>query len=63
MIHLRRLALQGTELERACTAIIRVKLLKVGAAVVRNTRRVRMLLASQHPLKHVFLSVARALVP
>jgi hypothetical protein len=63
MISLRRLALQGTELERACTATIRVKLLKIGAAVVRNTRRVRVLLASQHPLKHVFLSAACALAP
>jgi hypothetical protein len=63
MINLRRLALVGTELERACTATIRVKLLKIGAAIMRNTRRVRVLLASQHPLKHVFLSAARAVAP
>ncbi|HEV6966102.1 IS1380 family transposase [Roseateles sp.] len=63
MINLRRLALKGTELERACAATIRVKLLKIGAAVLRNTRRVRLLLASQHPLKHVFLTAARALAP
>jgi Transposase DDE domain group 1 len=63
MIKLRRLALHGTELERACAATIRVKLLKIGAAVVRNTRRVRVLLASQHPLKQVFLGAARALAP
>ena len=63
MINLRRLALQGTELERACTATIRVKLLKIGAAVLRNTRRVRLLLASHHPLKDVFLTAARALAP
>jgi len=63
MINLRRLALQGTELARACTATIRGKLLKIGAAVVRNTRRVRLLLASHHPLKDVFLNAARALAP
>jgi Transposase DDE domain group 1 len=63
MIKLRRLALRDTELARACTATIRVKLLKIGASVVRNTRRVRVLLASQHPLKHVFLSAARAMAP
>ena len=63
MINLRRLALGGTELARACTATIRIKLLKIGAAIVRNTRRVRVLLASQHPLQHVFLSAARALAP
>jgi len=63
MINLRRLALKGTELERACAATIRIKLLKIGAAVLRNTRRVRLLLASHHPLKHVFLTAARALAP
>lgn len=63
MVNLRRLALAGTELERACTATIRTRLLKIGAAIVRNTRRVRVLLASQHPLKHVFVSAARALAP
>lgn len=63
MINLRRLALVGTELARACTATIRVKLLKIGAAIVRNTRRVRVLLASQHPLKHVFIHAAQALAP
>ena len=63
MINLRRLALAGTELARACTATIRVKLLKIGAAIVRNTRRVRVLLASQHPLKHVFIHAAQALAP
>lgn len=63
MINLRRLALKGTELERACAATIRLKLLKIGAAVLRNTRRVRLFLASHHPLKDVFLSAARALAP
>ena len=63
MINLRRMALKGTELERACTHTIRTKLLKIGAAVVRNTRRVRILLASSHPLRHVFLSAAHALAP
>jgi hypothetical protein len=61
MVKLRRLGLQGTELAKACTATIRTRLLKIGAAIVRNTRRVRLLLASQHPLQHVFLAAARAL--
>lgn len=63
MIHLRRMALKGTQLERACSGTIRTKLLKIGAAVVRNTRRVRLLLASSHPMKHVSLVAARALAP
>lgn len=61
MINLRRIALKGTVLAQACTATIRTKLLKIGAAVLRNTRRVRLLLASQHPLQHVFMTAARAL--
>lgn len=63
MIRLRRLALHGTELERACTATIRTKLLKIGAALVRNTRRIRVLMASHHPLRHVFFAAAQALAP
>ena len=63
MINLRRLALKGTELAQACTATIRTKLLKIGAAVLRNTRRVRVLLASAHPMKQVFITAARALSP
>jgi Transposase DDE domain group 1 len=63
MINLRRLALKGTELANACTATIRTKLLKIGAAILRNTRRVRVLLASAHPMKHVFITAAHALAP
>jgi len=63
MERLRALALVGTELERACAATIRVKLLKIGAVIVRNTRRIRFLLTSHHPLKHVFFTAVRALAP
>ena len=63
MINLRRLALTGTELAQACKATIRTRPLKIGAAALRNTRRVRVLLASAHPMKHVFLIAERALSP
>jgi hypothetical protein len=63
MQRLRELGLKATELERATAATLRVRLLKIGAAVVRNTRRVRILLASHHPLRAVFLHAARALAP
>jgi hypothetical protein len=60
MHRLRSMALAGSELERATAATIRVRLLKIGAAVVRNTRRVRVLLASHHPLRELFaLAAAR----
>ena len=63
MQRLREIGLKATELERATAATIRVRLLKIGAAIVRNTRRVRILLASHHPLRAVFLHAAQALAP
>jgi hypothetical protein len=63
MINLRRHALAGTVLANACTATIRVQLLKIAAAIVRNTRRVRVMLASSHPMRAVFASAAHALAP
>jgi hypothetical protein len=44
-------------------ATIRVRLLKIGAAILRNTRRIRILFASHHPLRETFLVAARALAP
>jgi hypothetical protein len=61
MQRLRALALQGTELERASAATIRVRLLKIGAAILRNTRRVRVMLASHHPLRVLFATAASKL--
>ncbi|HWI12375.1 MAG TPA: IS1380 family transposase [Burkholderiaceae bacterium] len=62
MQQLRALALQSTELERASAATIRVRLLKIGAAILRNTRRVRVMLASHHPLRELFATAAARLV-
>ena len=61
MHRLRSTALAGSELERATAATIRVRLLKIGAAIVRNTRRVRVLLASHHPLRELFALAATRL--
>ena len=61
MQRLRALALRATELERASAATIRVRLLKIGAAILRNTRRVRVMLASHHPLRELFATAATRL--
>ncbi len=61
MQRLREIGLAATELANATAATIRVRLLKIGAAVVRNTRRIRILFASHHPLRNTFLIAARAL--
>jgi hypothetical protein len=63
MQRLRAIALANTDLARATTATIRVKLLKIGAAVIRNSRRVRILFASHHPMRDTFLIAAQALAP
>ena len=58
---LRTLALVGTELARAQVTTIRLKLLKIGAVVLRNTRKVRLLLASSYPYQAIFSQVVKAL--
>jgi len=61
MERMRALALRGTELARAQVGTIRLKLLKIGAVVLRNTRRVRLLLSSSYPYQAVFAQAAKAL--
>lgn len=61
MQRLREIGLAATELATATAATIRVRLLKIGAAVIRNTRRVRILFSSHHPHRETFFTAARAL--
>ncbi len=60
---IRRVGLKGTGLARAQVTTIRLKLLKIGAVVVRNTRRVRFQLSSAHPYQHLFRLVVTRLEP
>jgi hypothetical protein len=53
----RRRALPGTDLARAQVNTLRLKLLKVGAAVLRNTRRIRLHLPNSYPYKELFCSI------
>jgi hypothetical protein len=53
---LRRIGLSGTELARAQVGTIRLRLLKIGAVVTRNTRRIRLWLSSSFPLQELFCS-------
>jgi hypothetical protein len=56
-------ATQGTELVRAYVGTLRLKLLKIGAIILRNTRRIRFLLASACPYQKLFFLVAARLAP
>ena len=54
---IRRLGLSGTELQEAQCDTIRLRLLKIGAVIVRNTRRIRFHLSSAYPWKSLFCAV------
>ena len=57
---MKRHALHGTELARATSATIRCRLLKMGASIMTNTRRIVLMLATSHPLRELFaLAAAR----
>lgn len=63
MSAIRRLALKGTSLAKAQCGTIRLKLLKIGAVIIRNTRRVKFLLSSSYPYKDLFCKIHRKLCP
>lgn len=57
--NLRRRFLGGTELERAYVGTIRLRLLKIGGIVVRNTRRIVVKLSSVFPGRPLFEQVLK----
>jgi len=60
---IRRLALKGTEWAKAYVGTLRLKLLKIGAVILRNTRRIRFLLSSSYPHQDLFFLAANRLAP
>jgi hypothetical protein len=58
---IRRVGLAGTELARAQVGTIRLKLLKIGTVIVRNTRRIRLFFSSAYPDQELFKKVCAAL--
>lgn len=57
MEYIRRTALAGTELARAQVTTIRLKLLKIGTVILRNTRRIRLLFSSAYPHQQLFATM------
>jgi hypothetical protein len=55
--------LQVTELATAQVNTIRLKLFKIGAAIIRNTRSIRFLLSSSYPYQHLWHHVMQKLAP
>ena len=60
---IRRIALKGTELANAYVGTLRLKLFKIGAVILKNTRRIRFLLASGCPYKELYFLAANRLAP
>ena len=59
----RRIALVGTGMAHAQCGTIRLRLLKIGAVIVRNTRRVRFMMSSACPDQELFYLAAARLKP
>jgi len=55
--------LSDTELARCQVDTIRLKLLKIGAVIIRNTRRIRVLLSESYPYQSLFTRIALQLAP
>ena len=60
---IRRIALPTTKIDKAEINTLRLKLLKIGAIVIRNTRRVKVMVSSAYPNKNLFLRVVEVFAP
>lgn len=60
---MRALAQPGTELATAQIDTLRIKLLKLGAVVTCNTRRIRLYMTSNWPSAHIFAHAMSQLRP
>ncbi len=60
---LRRTILKGTALAKAQCGTIRLKLFKIGAVIIRNTRKVKFFFSSAYPFQKLFTNIAQKLCP
>ncbi len=60
---IRRLGLSGTKLARAQVGTIRLKLLKIGTIILRNTRRIQLRMSRNYPHQELYRQVAARLAP
>lgn len=58
MEYIRRIRLTATEFAAAQCGTIRTKLLKIGAVIVTNTRRIEIFMAGRYPYKKAFFTAA-----
>ena len=60
---IRRIGLHGSEWAQAQVSTLRLKLIKIGAVLLRNTRRVQVLLTHAYPYQHLFALVYQRCAP
>ncbi len=60
---IRSLSLTGSKMAQSTAGTIRLKLFKIGAVILRNTRRIRFLFSSSYPNKELFLLALQRLAP
>lgn len=60
--YIRDIGLKSTKLANAQVSTIRLKLFKIGAVIVKNTRRIKLILSSHYPYKALFTVVARRIM-
>jgi len=60
---MRRVGLTGSEMTRSQVSTIRLKLLKIGAAVIGNTRRIRILMSRSYPNEKIYEKVYQSFCP
>ena len=58
-----RVHLKNTPFERMSAGTLRLKLIKVGAVIIRNTRRIRVLMSDSYPHKNDLSALVQRLVP
>ena len=58
---MRRIALQGSLLARSQVHTLRLKLFKIGAVIIRNTKTVRFLFSSNYPYQALFHQIVHKL--
>ncbi len=63
MTELQYQGLSETELEKSYCGTIRLKLFKIGAIILKNTRRIKILFSSHYPYQNTFNIAAKNLVP
>ncbi|MBQ0747940.1 MAG: transposase, partial [Marinobacter sp.] len=58
-----RVHLKNTPFERMSAGTLRLKLIKVGAVIIRNTRRIRVLMSDRYPYQKDLSALVQRLVP